>query len=35
MVLRAIRDYRDGARFPVNMFQQLDLEELAARAAVV
>jgi ADP-ribose pyrophosphatase YjhB (NUDIX family) len=35
MVLRAIADYRDGVRFPVNMFQQLDLEDLATRAAVV
>lgn len=35
MVLRAIADYRDGVRFPVNMFQQLDLDDLATRAAVV
>jgi ADP-ribose pyrophosphatase YjhB (NUDIX family) len=35
MVLRAIADYREGGRYPVNMFQQLDLEDLAVRAAVV
>jgi len=35
MVLRAIDDYKDGNRFPVNMFQQIDLEDLAAHAQVV
>ena len=35
MVQRSIADYREGVRFPVNMFQQLDLEDLATRAAVV
>lgn len=35
MVLRAIDDYKAGRRFPVNMFQQLDVEMLAERAQVV
>jgi len=35
MVLRAIDDFRAKIRFPMNMFQQLDLEDLAARAKVV
>ncbi len=35
MVLRAIDDFKAKVRFPVNMFQQLDMEELAARALVV
>jgi len=35
MVLRAIDDYKNGTRFPVSMFQQLDTEELAAHAQIV
>jgi 8-oxo-dGTP pyrophosphatase MutT (NUDIX family) len=35
MVMRAIDDYRDGQRYPVHMFQQIGVEELASRAAVV
>jgi len=35
MVLRAIDDYRDGIRYPVNMFQHLDIDDLAAQAQVV
>lgn len=35
MVIRAIDDYRDGNRFPVNMFQHIDTEELARHAQVV
>jgi 8-oxo-dGTP pyrophosphatase MutT (NUDIX family) len=35
MVLRAVDDYRGGVRFPVNMFQQLDLEDLASHAQQV
>ena len=35
MVLRSIADYRAGIRYPVNMFQQLDLEALATRAEVI
>jgi 8-oxo-dGTP pyrophosphatase MutT (NUDIX family) len=35
MVLRAIDDYKDGHRFPVNMFQQIELDDLAAHAQVV
>jgi len=35
MVLRAIEDYRNGSRYPVNMFQQIDTEALAANAQVV
>jgi len=35
MVLSALEDYQTKVRFPVNMFQQIDLHELAARARVV
>ena len=35
MVLRAVDDYRSGTRYPVNMFQQLDIEELATHARVI
>jgi 8-oxo-dGTP pyrophosphatase MutT (NUDIX family) len=35
MVIRAIDDYQAGVRFPRNLFQQLDFEELADRAVVV
>ncbi len=35
MVLRSIDDYKDGHRFPVNMFQQIEIEDLAAHAQVV
>jgi len=35
MVLRAIEDYRSGVRYPVNMFQQLDLDDLASHARIV
>jgi len=35
MVLRAIDDYKAGHRYPVNMFQQTDIELLAERAEVI
>jgi 8-oxo-dGTP pyrophosphatase MutT (NUDIX family) len=35
MVMRAIDDYRSGARYPVNMFQQLDIDDLASHARVI
>lgn len=35
MVLRAIDDYKAGQRFPVNMFQQIEIEDLAEHAQVV
>ena len=35
MVLRAIDDFRNGSRYPVNMFQHIDTEVLAAHAQVV
>lgn len=35
MVLRAIDDFRNGSRYPVNMFQHIDTEMLAAHAQVV
>ncbi len=35
MVLRAIDDYRSGVRYPVNMFQQLDIDDLASHARVI
>jgi len=35
MVLRSIDDYLAGVRYPAQMFQHLDLEELAGRAKVV
>ena len=35
MVLRAVDDYLNGVRYPRDMFQQLELEELASRAAVL
>jgi ADP-ribose pyrophosphatase YjhB (NUDIX family) len=35
MVLRAIDDYKSGNRFPVHMFQQIEVEDLASRAAQV
>ena len=35
MVLRAIEDYQGKLRLPVNLFQQIDLDELMAQAAVI
>ena len=35
MVLRAIDDYRRGMRYPVNMFQQIDIDDLASHARVI
>jgi len=35
MVLRAVDDYVDGTRFPVHMFQQIEINELANHAQVV
>lgn len=35
MVLRAIDDYHAGSRYPVNMFQHIEAEQLAAHAEVV
>lgn len=35
MVLGALEDYQTKVRYPVNMFQQIDLHALAARARVV
>jgi len=35
MVLSALEDYQSKVRFPVNMFQQINLDDLAARALVV
>jgi hypothetical protein len=35
MVLQVIDDYRSGVRYPVNMFQQLDIDDLASHAQVI
>ncbi|MCP4000405.1 MAG: NUDIX hydrolase [Gammaproteobacteria bacterium] len=35
MVLRAVDDYQAGARFPVNMFQQIEMDKLASHAQQV
>ena len=35
MVMQVIDDYRSGVRYPVNMFQQLDIDDLATHAQVV
>lgn len=35
MVLRAVDDYERGIRYPVDLFQDLALEQLALRAAVL
>ena len=35
MVPRALDDYRAGQRFPVTMFQQVELDALAANAEIV
>ncbi|MGI9308521.1 MAG: NUDIX hydrolase [Gammaproteobacteria bacterium] len=35
MVMKAIDDYLAGVRYPSNMFQQLELEQLAIHAKVV
>lgn len=35
MVLRVIDDYRDNIRFPLSMFQNLNIEDLASHAQVV
>jgi hypothetical protein len=35
MVLRAVDDYERGLRYPVDLFQDLALEQLALRAAVL
>jgi 8-oxo-dGTP pyrophosphatase MutT (NUDIX family) len=35
MVMRAVEDYRSGQRFPVTMFQQVGIEDLAANAQLV
>jgi 8-oxo-dGTP pyrophosphatase MutT (NUDIX family) len=35
MVLRAVDDYERGTRYPVDLFQDLALEQLALRAAVL
>ncbi len=35
MVMRAVDDYVNGTRFPVHMFQQIEVDELANHAQVV
>ena len=35
MVLRSVDDYLANIRYPANMFQQLEVEQLASKAAVV
>jgi 8-oxo-dGTP pyrophosphatase MutT (NUDIX family) len=35
MVLRGVDDYLSGIRFPVGMFQQIEMEELASHAQQV
>jgi ADP-ribose pyrophosphatase YjhB (NUDIX family) len=35
MVLRGVDDYLSGTRFPVTMFQQIEMEELASHAQQV
>ena len=35
MVLRAVDDYKAGTRLPVNMFQQIEIDELASQAQEV
>jgi 8-oxo-dGTP pyrophosphatase MutT (NUDIX family) len=35
MVLRAVDDYERGIRYPVDLFQDLEIEQLALRAAVL
>jgi hypothetical protein len=35
MVMRAVDDYESGIRYPVDLFQDLAVEQLTLRAAVV
>jgi len=35
MVLRAVDDYRQGVRYPIGLFQDLAVEQLTQRAAVL